>query len=95
MIDLKTIDVRNNVAKSRYEVTVDGYLSVLDYRLNNNRITFTHAGVPPALEGRGIASKMTEVALNEARANGYEVSALCSFVVSYIERHPEYHALVK
>jgi hypothetical protein len=87
-------EVRHNVEKSRYEVTVEGRVSVLDYRLQGNRITFTHAGVPPALEGRGIASTMTKFALDEARANGHEVRATCSFVQSYIDRHPEYQALL-
>lgn len=88
-------EVCHNAAKSRYEVIVEGKVSVLDYRLNGNRITFTHAGVPPALEGNGIASTMTKFALDEAKVNGYKVRALCSFVHSYIDRHPEYHALVK
>lgn len=86
-------EVYHNAAKSRYEVTVEGRVSVLDYQLQGNRITFTHAGVPPALEGRGIASAMTRFALDEAKANGYQVRALCSFVQSYIDRHPEYQAL--
>ncbi len=86
-------EVQHNVEKSRYEVTVEGRVSVLNYRRHGNRITFTHAGVPPALEGRGIASAMTRFALDEAKANGYQVRALCSFVQSYIDRHPEYQAL--
>ena len=94
-INVDNIEVRNNAAENRYEVTIDGQLSMIEYQLHNNRITFTHTGVPPALGGQGIASKIAKFALEDSRAKGYQVRPLCPFVVKYIERHPEYQSLVQ
>ncbi len=58
------------------------------------QIVFTHTGVPPALEGRGIGSALAKTGLEYARANNLEVVPLCSFVRGYIERKPEYQDLV-
>jgi len=91
---IESLPVRNNAEKKRYEIQLGDRLAMIQYRLNNNRITFVHTEVPPALEGQGIASKMTKFALDEARDRGYAVRPLCPFVAGYIKRHPEYQSLV-
>ncbi|PJF44800.1 MAG: N-acetyltransferase [Phototrophicales bacterium] len=84
--------VHNNIAEKRYELTLeDGQKAILDYRLEGQRIIFTHAEVPPQWEGRGIGSQLVKMALDDARQQGLQVQALCSFVRAYIARHPEYH----
>ena len=45
--------------------------------------------MPPALEGRGIGSRLVRAALEKVRAEGLKVVALCPFVKAYIEKHPE------
>ncbi|MBN8986447.1 MAG: N-acetyltransferase, partial [Rhizobiales bacterium] len=49
----------------------------------------THTETPRALRGRGIASELIKGALGLIRADGRKVVAGCSFVVDYLERHPE------
>ena len=56
---------------------------------------YTHTEVPQALEGRGIASLMAKVVLDEAQAENLTIVPLCPFVRGYIERHPQYKPLVK
>lgn len=82
-------EVTHNRAKNRFEVALDGHTAELDYQLDGDTITFTHTGVPSALEGRGIASALAKEALAYARANRFKVVPLCSFVARYMERHPE------
>lgn len=88
------MDVRNNEARNRYELEVDGALAIAEYRLRPGRITFTHTEVPDALEGRGIGSKLVRAALDDARARGLKVVPLCPFVKRYIEKHPEFRDLL-
>ena|SRR5438552_12818345 len=88
------ITVVNNEAAQRFEVHVDGLLSQLTYQRRGDRIVFLHTEVPAALEGRGIASDLARTALDDARARQLRVVPLCPFVRGYIERHPEYQALV-
>ena len=88
------IEVRNNEAAQRYEVALDGLLSLLDYERAGDRIVYTHTEVPDALEGRGIGSRLARTALDEARAQNLTVVPRCRFVSAYIQSHPEYLPLV-
>jgi predicted GNAT family acetyltransferase len=51
--------------------------------------------VPHAMEGQGIASRLTQAALEYARQQNYQVFPLCSFAQVYMRRHPEYRVLLK
>lgn len=46
--------VRNNPAKKRYELDVEGHIAATYYELSNGVITFIHTEVPETLGGRGI-----------------------------------------
>ena len=89
------VEVVHNAAQNRFEVSQEGHLAELDYQRVGNEIIFTHTGVPAALEGRGIAGALVKTGLNYARDNGLAVVPICPFVKGYIERKPEYQALVK
>ncbi len=86
--------VRHNPQAGRFEVEKDGRLAVLDYQLQGDRMIITHTGVPPALEGQGIGSRLARAALEHARMHGLKVTALCSFVAAYLQKHPEYQDLL-
>jgi predicted GNAT family acetyltransferase len=80
---------------SRYVIEVDGEsVGVLQYRLEKDRITLTHAEVDPASERQGLGSALTAFALDDARARGLAVFPRCSFVRAYVQRHREYVDLV-
>ena len=89
------ITVRHNLAESRFEVVVDGFLSVADYELAVGTMVMTHTFVPPELRGRGIAEKLVRAALDWARAEGLRVVPACSYVATFIQRHSEYQPLVR
>ena len=80
--------------RGHFEIRVDGLTAELTYTLLGDTITFLRTGVPPALEGQGLGSKLAKAGLDYARSNGLKVRALCWFVNGYIQRHPEYQDLV-
>ncbi len=90
------IEIVHNKLAKRFEVELDQYVAVLTYRMadDDKKIIFTHTGVPPALSGQGIASKMAVRALTYAREEELGVVPVCPFVSSYIRRHQEYQDLV-
>ena len=89
-------DVVHNAAVGRFEVRVGEDVAVLDYTLSSGRIVFVHTGVPPALEGKGIGSRLARAGLDFARREGLRVVARCPFIRAYIEKHPEeYGSLVR
>lgn len=83
-------DVRHDPAAWRFETVVDGRHCELDYRLDGQVMTITHTGVPGPVEGRGIASAMTQAAMETARAEGWKVVPACAYAASWLRRHPEF-----
>jgi len=49
-----------------------------------------HTLVPPALEGRGVAARLVEAMVADARSEGFKIRPLCSYVVSAFRRHPDW-----
>ena len=88
------VDVRHNAALSRFEATVEGQLCVANYHLVDGVMQIHHTAVPRALTGRGIAARLVEAAIAYAAANHLEVEPWCSYVRTYMKRHPESRALL-
>jgi predicted GNAT family acetyltransferase len=86
--------VRHNPAARRFEAEVGAHLAVAEYALADGRMTFTHTFVPPELRGRGLAEKLVRAGLDLARSEGRRVVPQCSYVATFISRHPEYQDLV-
>ena len=86
------IEVRHNEAAHRFEAVVDGQLARADYRLEGDVMRIFHTEVPFAFEGRGIAARLVGTAFEHAREKGLKVLPACSYVRSYMRRHPETHS---
>ena len=90
-----TLEITNNEKESRFEASALEGLAFLRYRvLSDGTYVLIHTEVPPALGGRGLASRLARTGLETARAHGAKVIVKCPFVDNYIERHPEYQDLV-
>ena len=68
------LHVIHNAEKKRFEIQVDSYTAVLAYLLNGNIIVFTHTGVPPELEGRGIGSLLVKTGMQYAKEHNLKVN---------------------
>jgi predicted GNAT family acetyltransferase len=86
--------VLDNTAQSRYEMMLEGGTAFIDYTVSGNVRTLTHAEVPVALRGGGVAAKLTSGALHLARSQGIKVVPRCPYIVTFMERHPEYQDLM-
>lgn len=84
-----TMTVRDDPARQRYELEVEGGLAFIDYVRDGRNVVMTHAEVPPARRGGGIGSALVKGALALVRERGGKVVPLCPFVAQYIRRHPE------
>ena len=87
-------EVRNNEARSRFELPIEGGVAVAQYKLDGDVLHMTHTIVPQAAEGQGIGSRLVKGVLDEARSRGLKVDPICPFVRDYIDRHPEYKDLL-
>jgi predicted GNAT family acetyltransferase len=86
--------VRQNTARSRYELDIEGHVAFANYRIADGAVAITHTETPAALRERGIGSELVLGALAHIRAQGLKVRPLCSFARHVIARHPEVQDLV-
>jgi uncharacterized protein len=88
------VEVKHNEAVHRFEAEIHGLQAVVVYKLIPGRMLIQHTEVPPVLEGRGLAARLTRVALEFARSKGLQVVPACSYTASFMAKHPEYNDLL-
>lgn len=88
------LKIRHNAAAHQFETELDGQLARCDYQLRDNVLRVYHTEVPRAFEGRGIASALVAALLAYAERNALKVVPACSYVHSYMRRHPESQRLL-
>jgi hypothetical protein len=86
--------IEHDAARRRFHTRVDGRDGECVYRLAGEVMQIVHTEVHPALQGRGIAAALVEAAFAHARAAGLKVLPLCSYVRTWVRRHPEAQAMV-
>jgi uncharacterized protein len=89
------IAVQDNPSKLRYELLLDEQVvGEILYRLAPDALVLLHTEVLPSHENKGFGARLVAGALDDIRARGLHVVAVCPFVRAYIRRHPEYADLV-
>lgn len=84
--------VQHNPEANRFETVVNGQLSFTTYRMEGRGImAMTHTEVPLSLRRRGVAGELVRAAVEHARRHGLRIAPYCSYVRSYVQRHPETH----
>jgi len=86
--------LRDNTARSRFELDADGVTVFMNYRLTGDVISLDHTETPVRARGRGLASQLVKGVLDEVRSRGLKVVPRCPFVRAYVDRHPEQRDLV-
>ncbi len=81
--------VIHNAQANRFELSAEGWLCRADYRMDGAVMNVHHTEVPPALEGRGLASKLVMAVFEYARRHDLRVRPTCSYVRAWTRRHPE------
>jgi predicted GNAT family acetyltransferase len=49
-----------------------------------------HTLVPPEIGNRGVAAKLVEAMVADAKAEGFRIRPMCSYVAAAFKRHPEW-----
>lgn len=53
-----------------------------------------HTLVPPEIGGRGIAARLVEALVADAREQGFRIVPECSYIAAAFKRHPEWADLL-
>ena len=67
---------------------------VVTYQLTGSVIVYTHTEVGAEFEGRGVGSTLARAVMDDARARRRTVVPICPFLSGWLEKHPEYDAIV-
>ncbi len=92
---MNTLNIQHNSEQNRFEAKTEVGTAVLVYMKVGDTLIFHHTEVPEALEGQGIGGALAKFGLEYVKENKITAAALCPFVKSYVERHPEYKSLLK
>ena len=77
--------------KGRYVARVAGREGEAELTFSKASATLViadHTGVPDSLRGTGLGQALVERLVADARAGGYRIIPLCSFVRALYARHP-------
>lgn len=81
--------------EQRYEITVDGRLAGFTaYQLRGSDYALTHTEIDDAFAGRGLGTTLVAGTLADLREHGAGLLPYCPFVRAYLDKHPEFVALV-
>jgi hypothetical protein len=95
MDETATIDVRDNPENRTYEARIgDEIVGTLVYELAGNRTVLTHTWVEPTHREHGVATALSQGALDDLRAKGRKITVFCTFTAEFIQTHPEYADLL-
>ena len=89
-------EVVHQADKNRYVIFLEGEeVGEASYTPQADRWVFDHTTVNPAHQGKNLAAIMVREALNDVRENQQvKIEPTCSYVVRYMEKHPETHDLL-
>ncbi|WP_205340750.1 GNAT family N-acetyltransferase [Denitrificimonas caeni] len=84
------IQVEHNVQKQCFSAVVDGYQGLLEYRtVDEHTLDFCHTFVPSELRGKGVAAVLAKAAFAYAKEHQFKVIPSCSYIATYVQRHPQ------
>ncbi len=91
MADDPAIERELTGTKGRYVIRFAEGEAELTYSiLTRDKVIADHTLVPEALEGRGIARRLLDRLLDDARHEGFRIMPLCPYVNAQRRKHPEW-----
>lgn len=71
-------------------VAASPHVGRLTWVARNGARVAEHTLVPDEIGGRGVAARLVEALVADARAQGFKVVPQCSYVAAAFARHPEW-----
>lgn len=88
--------VSDEGTEGAYRLPVPGtdVLAELTWHTEGAARVIDHTFVPPEARGLGLAAKLLDAALADARAQGLKIIPRCSYAEAQFARHPEWADLL-
>jgi predicted GNAT family acetyltransferase len=87
-----TITRHGGDAAGEYHAHIAGseHIGRLTWVLRGGARVAEHTLVPTAIGGRGVAARLVEALVADARAQGFAIVPECSYVAAQFKRHPDW-----
>lgn len=87
-----TITRHDQGGAGEYNAAVEGsdHVGRLTWVQRGDARSATHTLVPPEIGGRGVAAKLVEALVADAREQGFRIDPACSYVEAAFRRHPDW-----
>jgi len=87
-----TITAHGNEDAGEYHAHVQGYEAFgrLTWVRRGDVRVADHTIVPPEIGGRGVAEKLVEALVADAREQGFRIKPTCSYVAAAFDKHSEW-----
>ena len=88
-----TIERELTPTKGRYVARIDGVEGKGELtfsRASPTLVIADHTLAPDSMRGMGVAKAMVDRLIADARSEGFKIFALCPYVKSQFDRHPEW-----
>jgi predicted GNAT family acetyltransferase len=87
-----TISREDQGTSGEYVAAVEGsaHIGRLTWVKQGDVRIATHTLVPPQIGGRGVAAKLVEALIGDAREQGFRIDPACSYVEASFRRHPDW-----
>lgn len=82
-----------NHGEYRADVAGNAHIGRLTWIMRDGVRVAEHTLVPPEIGGRGIAGKLVEALIGDAREQGFRVVPECSYVAAAFAKHPGWAVL--
>lgn len=83
-----------NHGEYRAEIAPGKSVGRLTWRGRGTARVVDHTVVPSAYREHGIAAKLVAALVADARAEGFQIDPVCSYVAAQFRRHPEWRDLL-
>lgn len=91
---IRAAQVEHDLSAQQFELHVGGLLCLLQYRVSSGKMVVYHTEVPPPIQNRGLAERMTRAALEYARNENLKIEPRCPYTAAFLRRHREYSDLL-
>lgn len=89
-------DVKHDKINQQFVTTVEGKEAYLRYSLRGtDTIDFIYTYVPNELRGKGLAAIIAKEGFKYAEENNLKVVPTCPYILTFIEKYPEYKKFIK
>jgi predicted GNAT family acetyltransferase len=87
---MDTPSIEHLPERQRYSLIDDGTeIGFAAYRDSGEQRDFHHTEVQDAYTGRGLATRLIEFAVADARSEGKRIVGSCPMVAAWLGKHPE------